>query len=294
MTQSSDSDLIRGTVILEGGAARGVFSSGALDCLMEENIYLSHVIGVSAGSSNAADYVSRQIGRTRDCMIHKEKELEYIGMKSLITQHSLFDMEMLFDRYPNDLFPFDYDTFFDSPMKCEIVVTNCRTGRAEYKTAQKGDREKLMKYLTASSSMPFVSPVVTIDGEPYVDGSVADSVPIQRAKTYGNHRIVAILTRNAAYMKEPMSRAELRVAKRRYCDYPNLIRAMQLRYIHYNKTTEYLDKLEKAGRIFVLRPSIPLIARAEKDYDNLMHFYDHGYEEMRRRLGDLRAYLAKQ
>jgi len=293
MTQTSDADLIRGTVILEGGAARGVFSSGALDCLMEENIYFSHVIGVSAGSSNAADYVSRQIGRTRDCMIHKEKELEYIGMKSLITQHSLFDMEMLFDRYPNDLFPFDYDTYFDSPMKCEIVVTNCRTGHAEYKTAANGDREKLMQYLKASSSMPFVSPVVKIDGEPYVDGSVADSVPIGRAKTYGNHKIIAILTRNAAYQKEPMSRAEQRVAKRRYREYPNLIRAMQLRYIRYNQTTEYLAKLEKAGKIFVLRPSIPLIARAEKDYDNLMRFYDHGYDEMRKRLDDLKSYLSK-
>lgn len=285
--------LIPGTVILEGGAARGVFSSGVLDCLMQNNIYLSHVIGVSAGSCNAVDYVSRQIGRTRDCMIHKEKELEYIGMKSLITQHSLFDMEMLFDRYPNDLFPFDYDTYFESRMKCEVVVTNCKNGRAEYKAARKGDREQLMQYLKASSSMPLVSPIVMADGTPYVDGGVSDSVPILHAKSYGNRKIIAILTRNKAYRKEPMSKGALRVYKRKYKKYPNLVKTMQARYSRYNRTTEYIDSLESTGKIFVVRPSVALIARAEKDYDHLMSFYQHGYDVMQNRLGELEEYLLR-
>lgn len=67
--------MIRASLVLEGGATRGVFTSGALDYLMEKNVYLSHVIGVSAGSCNGVDYVSKQIGRTRDCMIHKEKSM---------------------------------------------------------------------------------------------------------------------------------------------------------------------------------------------------------------------------
>ena len=40
------------TMILEGGATRGVFTSGVLDYLMEKEFYTSHVIGVSAGSCN--------------------------------------------------------------------------------------------------------------------------------------------------------------------------------------------------------------------------------------------------
>ena len=69
--------MITGTMVLEGGATRGVFTSGALDYLMEKDVYLSHVIGVSAGSCNGVDYVSRQPGRTRDCMIQKDKEYNY-------------------------------------------------------------------------------------------------------------------------------------------------------------------------------------------------------------------------
>ena len=55
----------KAALILEGGAKRGVFTSGVLDYLMEQEYYIPHVIGVSAGSCNAVDYVSRQPGRTK-------------------------------------------------------------------------------------------------------------------------------------------------------------------------------------------------------------------------------------
>ena len=43
----------KATIVLEGGATRGIFTSGVLDCLMEKEIYMSDVIGVSAGACNA-------------------------------------------------------------------------------------------------------------------------------------------------------------------------------------------------------------------------------------------------
>ena len=67
-------------LILEGGAMRGIFTAGVLDYLMEQDCYLPYVVGVSAGSSNAVDYVSRQIGRTRDCMAMKEKRYRCVKM----------------------------------------------------------------------------------------------------------------------------------------------------------------------------------------------------------------------
>ncbi len=88
----------KATLILEGGATRGVFTSGILDYMMERELYLSHVIGVSAGSCNAVDYVSRQIGRTRDCMIHKEKEQDYYnGIRKFIKERSIMNMDMIFE-----------------------------------------------------------------------------------------------------------------------------------------------------------------------------------------------------
>jgi len=86
----------RAGLVLEGGATRGIFTSGALDYLMEQNIYFSDVIGVSAGACNAVDYVSRQPGRTRDCMIPNTKDMKYInGVKDTIREKSLMNMDLM-------------------------------------------------------------------------------------------------------------------------------------------------------------------------------------------------------
>ena len=105
----SEEGLIRAGMVLEGGAMRGIFTAGVLDYLMEQERWFSYVAGVSAGSSNAADYVSRQIGRTRDCMAVKDKDKRYIHSNPLefLRTGEIFDMDMLYNRYPNELFPFD-------------------------------------------------------------------------------------------------------------------------------------------------------------------------------------------
>ena len=156
------------SLVLEGGGSRGVFTAGVLDYLMEKEVKFPYVVGVSAGSCNALDYVSWQPGRTRDCMIIEDKANSYIATKEALKKHELFDMDMLFDKYPNELFPFDFDTFFQSDTECELVVTNCQTGDAEYMT-EKHDRKRLMDIGRASSSIPVVSPMVEIDGVPYLD-----------------------------------------------------------------------------------------------------------------------------
>ncbi|KMZ55064.1 serine protease [Dorea sp. D27] len=254
----------KATIVLEGGATRGVFTSGALDYLMEMDVYLSHVIGVSAGACNGVDYVSRQPGRTRDCMIHKEKEYDYYyGFTKFIKEKSLLDMDMVFDKYPNEIFPFDFDTYFASDMECEIVTTNCVTGKAEYMKEDK-DRERLMKLCRASSSMPLVSPIVNIDGIPYLDGGLADSIPVKRAVELGNEKIVLMLTRNPGYRKKMTSKALANVYRRAYRKYPNLVRTTIRRNFEYNKAMRLVEEMEEEGKIFVLRPLIPTVSRLEK------------------------------
>ena len=283
--------MIKATMVLEGGATRGVFTSGVLDYLMEQGLYTSHVIGVSAGACNGADYVSRQIGRTRDCTIHKEREYNYYyGFRKFIREKSLMNMDMIFDRYPNEFFPFDYDTYFDSEMECEIVTTNCETGQAEYMT-ERHDRERLMKVCRASCSMPLVSPIVNVDGVPYLDGGLADSIPVSRAIGIGNKKIIVILTRNPGYRKKPTSQAAANLYRRAYKKYPELVRVTIRRNYEYNRQIRLVEQLQREGKIFVFSPRIPTVSRTEKDYDSLMHFYEHGYQQAKRRHRELQEYL---
>ena len=124
----------RAGLVLEGGANRGVFTSGALDYLMEQDFYIPYVVGTSAGACNAVDYVSRQPLRTKNCNIITDKKKRYVTIKNTLKTGTLLDMDLIFEKYPNEIFPFDFDTFLNSDMQCEMVVTNCLTGKAEYKT----------------------------------------------------------------------------------------------------------------------------------------------------------------
>ena len=283
----------KATLVLEGGATRGVFTSGALDFLMEQKLYMSHVIGVSAGACNGVDYVSKQIGRTKNCMIHTEKEYDYINLRKFVRERSLIDMDMIFEKFPNEVYPFDFDTYFQSDIVCEMVTTNCVTGKAEYMT-EKSDPKRLMKVCRASSSLPLFSPIVNIDGTPYLDGGLADSVPIERALEIGNEKIVVILTRNPGYRKKMPSKGVMKIYRSSYKTYPNLLRTIARRSIVYNRTMEKIEKLEEEGKIFVLRPQMKTVSRLERNADTLTDFYNHGYNYMNKQYHNLLEYLQKE
>lgn len=278
-------------LVLEGGGTRGVFTAGVLDYLMEKEVKFPYVIGVSAGACNAIDYVSKQIGRTKDCTIIQYRKNRYIGTKDALKKGYLFDMDRLFDEYPNRLFPFDFDTYFASDIQCEVVVTNCLTGEAMY-LSEKQDKERLLTICRASSSIPLISHVVDVDGIPCVDGGVADSVPLIHSMKLGHQKNVVVLTRNKGYRKKAPGKSRL-LYTAALKKYPNLLNALLNRYRNYNRVMELVEKWEEEGHIFVIRPEVEPVSRTEQNVEKLTEFYDHGYQLMKQRMEEMQAYLEK-
>ena len=284
-------DLKKCSMVLEGGAVKGVFTAGVLDYLMEKEFYPEYVVGVSAGACNAVGYVSRQPGRTRDCFITTEKDEKYLKMSNFLHGKPIYDMDLVFGDFPVKQHPFDFDTFYASDIKCEVVVTNCVTGRAEYLTLP-SDKEEFMKACRASSSMPMVAPIVVLNRRAYMDGGIADSIPILRAQEKGYDKHIVILTKNAGYRKEP-NRMMYRMACKKYARFPRLCEAIRTRYIHYNETMEYIEKLEREEKIFVIRPRMKAISRMEQDRRKMLAFYQDGYDLMKIEYGRMMEYLRK-
>lgn len=276
-------------LVLEGGGTRGVFTAGVLDVLMEKDVKFSYVVGVSAGACNAVDYVSKQIGRTKDCMILKDKQYRYISIGNAVRKRSLFDMDMVFERFPNEVFPFDFETYFQSDTFCELVVTNCLSGQAEY-LSETSDQRRLMNICRASSSIPMASPMVIVDGHPCLDGGVADSVPIIHSMKKGYRKNVVILTRNRGYRKRPPKKSKALYAAA-FKEYPAFLNTFLNRYRNYNRTMELIEKWEEEGHIFVIRPQVPTVSRAEQNVKALTEFYDHGRQVMEDNLCAMKEYL---
>lgn len=276
-------------LVLEGGACKGVFTAGALDYLMEKKVWFPYVVGVSAGACNAFDYVSGQVGRTKKCMIPKTRADQYFGFRQMTRSGHFFDIQRVFKEYPYERYPFDFDAYFASPVVNEIVVTNCHTGRAEYLTEKKS-QSRLLGAGMASSSMPFLTSKVKLDGNLYLDGGIADSIPIERALGQGCQKNVVILTHNQFY-RPRLSKGELKLCKRKYRDFPKLIKAMEERSFVYLQQLALLRRLEQAGKVFVLRPQVQAVGRMEKDGEKLEVFYQHGYTHMQERYEALCTFM---
>lgn len=261
-------------LVLEGGGMRGVFTSGALDYMLDRDLRFAYGVSVSAGACNGLSFMSRQRGRAKATNIDLLDKYHYIGLKYLWTQHSILDAQTIYDTIPNRVLPFDYAACFANPMTFEMVTTDCRTGLPCYLT-ERTDRERLVRIARASSSLPFVCPIVDIDGHPMLDGGIVDSIPVDRAIATGHPRNVVVLTRNRGYRSTDR---DIKMPRFIYRNYPRLRVALSKRHACYNAQLDLVERLEDEGRVIAIRPEHPLeVGRLERDIKKLTALYDEGY-----------------
>lgn len=261
-------------LVLEGGGMRGVFTSGVLDAFMKHGVYFRYVVAVSAGACNGMSYISRQPRRARLSNIDFLTQYGYIGWRHLLKQGCIFDQELLYDKFPNEYVPFDFDTYFQWSATFEMVTTNCLTGQAEYLT-ESNDRQRSLDIVRASSSLPYVSKIVMVDDIPMLDGGIVDSIPVMRAIETGHPQNVVVLTRNKGYRSKERDR---KIPPFVYKKYPRLRVALSRRVAAYNEQLELVERLEELGKVVCIRPQRPMeVGRMEKDIGRLERLYQEGF-----------------
>lgn len=263
------------SLILEGGGMRGTFTSGVLDYFLDNGIDFPFTVAVSAGACNGLSYMSKQRGRARRSNIDLYDEYRYVSLKYLFTQRNIMDFKLLFETFPQEICPYDYDAFFARKEKFIMVTTNCLTGEPCY-LEEKTSPDRVIDIVKASSSLPFAAPMVQIDGTPMLDGGISDSIPVQYAINQGYKKHVIILTRNKGYRKQEKKNPFVKFF---YKKYPKLQEAINQRAATYNKTLDLIEELEARGEALVIRPEKPLqVSRIEKDINKLIELYNEGYE----------------
>ena len=265
-------------LVLEGGGMRGLYTAGVLEFFLEKGMEFGYIIGVSAGACNAASYISKQKGRNKIVNTKVINDVRFVSFRNLILKGSLFGMDFIFDEIPNQLIPFDYETFYKSPVDFKVTATDCNTGRPVYFNKTNFDQQ--LTVLRASSSLPLVSPMVRYAGYSLLDGGIADPLPINRAIDDGCKKVIVVLTRNNGYKKEPVNFLEQLLYKIKYRNYPQLIKALMKKHIIYHKAMDYIEYLEQKGQAVVIRPTRTLtVGRYEKNADKLLELHRQGYED---------------
>jgi len=283
--------MIQGALVIEGGAMRSLYATGALDVLLENRIEFPYVIGSSAGTLIAANYVAKHIGRSARINIIHSNDPNYFGVRQFIKSGgNIFNFDYLYHSPINDLYPYDMDALHTTKQRFIITATDCKTGLPIY--FEKRKYEEMTEALTASCSLPLLSKIVDLDGYECLDGGISAPVALNKAIEDGNQKIVIILTRDLKYRKRGHSPLIKLLFKIVYRKYPALFRSLVDMPYRYNQLVEEITTLESAGKIFVIRPKIPLdVSRTETNARKLLSAYYLGREDMKDSLDKMMNYL---
>ena len=167
-------------LLLEGGSLRGLYTSGALDILMENGLYFPAVAGVSAGALNAVNYVARQPGRAASINLRYRHDPRYFGPRAAFNGGSLFGLNFMLRDLPQEV-PFDNDTFYHGGQRMIAVATCVQTGKPAYFEKGKTDFD-FLDAVRASASLPLVSVPVHLGRFSYLDGGCSCPIPQKRAE----------------------------------------------------------------------------------------------------------------
>ena len=282
-------NIIEGCLCLEGGAYRGTYTSGVLDCLMDHDINLRTTIGVSAGGLNGFNYVSGDIGRSAILSINFRHDKDYIGLKSLLRTGSIVNFDYMFEEIAKAI-PYNEERLFHSGRELIIIATNIETGKPEafFNT----DKETLYKAIAASASMPLVSRPVQIGEGYYLDGGCSTKLPIRYAMEKGHEKIIFVATRQKEYRRKPVPK-EFELEKIHYRNYPAFVQSLKMANVLYNNDCDLIDQLVEMGEMYRIAPSEPVtIGRMEGDSEVLEGLYHLGYKDTEAQIEQIKEYLA--
>ena len=277
-------------LVLEGGGLRGLYTAGVLDTFMDNNIDIDTIIGVSAGALFGVNYFSKQRGRALRYNKKYSNDKRYMSLRSFILTGNYINKKFAYYTISNELDKFDNKAFKKSKKKMYAVATRLKDGEAEYFEIK--DPIKQMEELRATSAIPGLTKIVKINKEKYLDGGVADSIPIDKMQELGMDKIIVVETQPKNYKKKPLKKSIIRFMKIKYLKYPNFIKAMINRHERYNEVKEKIMDLENKKEIFVIRPSKDLnIDIKNKDEKKYQEVYDLGVKDTKKIIKDLKEYL---
>ena len=276
-------------LVLEGGALRGLFTAGVLDILMEHDIKVNGVIGVSAGAAFGCNYISGQPYRVLRYNLNYCKDPRYCSVRSLIKTGDLFGAQFCYHEIPERLDPFDFNAFDRSQMEFFVVGTDVASGKPVYHRCENSQRETL-EWIRASSSMPLAARPVKIGTRTMLDGGISDPIPFRFFTSRGYKNNIVVLTQPRDFQKErnsAMPAIEIKLRK-----YPNVIDAMRMQHVLYNRQRKEVFRAEQRGEALVICPPEPLpIHRVTHNPKKLLMAYHIGRMAAQDKLEQILCFL---
>lgn len=277
-------------LVLEGGGMRGLFTAGVMDVMMAHNLTFNAMIGVSSGATFGCNFKSHQPGRVLRYNLTFKDDPRYMGFRSFLRTGDFVGAEFSYYALPQELDPFDYQTFRQDPTEFHVVCTDVMTGKPIYHRLDSMDGKEA-EWIRASASLPLLSRPVNIGDLHLLDGGISDSIPLRYLQSLGYEKCVVVLTQPKGFFKRKTRLMPLfYLLMHRY---PAIISAMSRRHLMYNEELAYLDEQERQGKAIIISPQQELpIGRIEQDEHKMHTVYNLGQQAAMALIPKLRAFIS--
>ena len=192
-------------LVVEGGGMRGTLSCGALIAL--EHLGLSavfdEVYSESAGAINACYFLAEQVAFGGRIYLEDLPSLRFINP---LRVNKVLDIDFLVDHVMTHVKPLQVDKVFQARTQLFVSVTNAHDGTARVVDVKHEHLPLLLLLKASASIIPLYNHVVMLDGTPYVDGGIADPVPIKAAIRRQCTHVLVVLTRPYGFHARPYRR----------------------------------------------------------------------------------------
>lgn len=268
-------------LVLEGGGMRAAHTAGIVAALVEHGVRFPYVCAVSAGASNAVNYLSRDAERARRSFVDIAADSRFGGIGSLATHNGFFNADFLYERAIQDgTLPFDWQTFSANPAHLRIQAFERDTGASvTWDKSAMTDPVRMASLVRASSTMPFIMRPIEVDGSVMLDGGLGEGagIPLHLAERDGYERFFFVATRPGGYRKTPMGRGQRGLMRRLCAGRPAVFEALATRAERYNDALDHLAELEREGRALVVRPEAMPIRNTETRVARLVEVFSEGH-----------------
>lgn len=280
-------------LVVEGGGMKCVYSAGILDAFLDEQISFDYCIGVSGGAGNTASYLAGQRGRNLRFYAEHIHSADYFGLISFLKTGFIFGLPYIYGTLTNSggKDPLDFPALMKNPTQYEVVATNALTGQPEYFPKEKMQQDHYLEIM-ASCAIPVACRPIEINGIPYFDGGISDSIPIHRAFAQGCTKLVVILSKPRSYVRHPQG---MRFLYATICrNYPKIVDIIDHRHAAYNDLFQEILRLEQEGKIFLFAPSGNIhVGTYSMKEETERALYAEGLADFAARKEELKAFLAK-
>ena len=274
---------------------RGAYTSAVVTTLLSVGIFFDYVVGISAGSSHVANYVSRDPVRAHRSFVDLATDPRFGSWKTWLRGKGSFNAEFIYEQayLPDGPLPFDYEMFSDNPARVRIGAYDVSAGQTVYWSKRNiTGVADLMRKVRASSSIPLSMPKVTIDNRLYVDGALGTGggIPLHAAQKDGYEKFFVVLSREKSYVK-PSFAPYSPLIKAYFRNNPTITEGILRRPSEYNATRDQLLDLERQGRAYLFFPETMPVTNRTTNVAELQRAYDLGLDQAIREVPRWKEFL---